>query len=406
MANKAYPVSICPGIPRLGPCPNGWMTLAYGDVLRTIQRSAKLEDAREYQLINVKRSRGGIVPRSQLKGKNIQTKTQFFVKSGDFLIANRQIVHGACGVVPEIFEGAIVSNEYTTFRPKEELCLPFFEYFTHSVHFQQTCFHSSIGVDVEKMVFKLNWWLKHKFHLPQPSEQKEIADVLFTWDEAIQETRNLMRAKINNKKGLMQQLLSGKRRISSFTGQWTEHQLGELFSERKETNYGHLRLLAVTRDRGIIPASEIDRKDKSSLNKSQYKRIVPGDIGYNTMRMWQGVSAVSGLEGIVSPAYTICKPTSAIDPIFMGQLFKFVPVVHLFWKYSQGLVDDTLNLKFQNFAQIKVKIPAFDEQKSIAKVLSYMNREIEVLEKKLAALEKQKRGLMQKLLTGEIRVKV
>jgi type I restriction enzyme S subunit len=116
----------------------------------------------------------------------------------------------------------------------------------------------------------------------------------------------------------MQQLLSGKKRMPGFTKQWPEHQLGELFSERIETNCDHLRLLAVTRERGIIPASEIDRKDTSSVNKSQYKRIVPGDIGYNTMRMWQGVSAISGLEGIVSPAYTICKPTPAIDPSFMG----------------------------------------------------------------------------------------
>ena len=406
MENKAYPLSICPGIPRLGPCPNGWMTLAYKDVLRTIQRPADLKDNREYQLINAKRSRGGIVPRSRLKGEDIRTKTQFFVKAGDFLIANRQIIHGACGVVPEELEGAIVSNEYTTFRPKEILYLPFFEYFTHSVYFQQTCFHSSIGVDVEKMVFKLNWWLEHNFYLPQFNEQKKIADLLISWDEAIQETRNLIKGKIDNKKGQMQQLLSGRRRFLGFTEQWKDHQLGELFFERKETNYEHLGLLAVTRDRGIIPASDVERKDNSSLNKSRYKRIIPGDIGYNTMRMWQGVSAVANLEGIVSPAYTICEPTSAIDPSFMGQLFKFPPVVHLFWKYSQGLVDDTLNLKYNNFAQIKVKIPTLDEQKAIAKFLSYIDQEIEILGKKLVALEKQKSGLMQKLLIGETRVKV
>ena len=89
----------------------------------------------------------------------------------------------------------------------------------------------------------------------------------------------------------------------------------------------------------------------------------------------------------------------------MGYFFKFTPIVNLFRRYSQGLVNDTLNLKFNNFARIKVKIPDTEEQISIAEVLSVANLEINVLENKLTALEKQKRGLMQKLLTGEIRVK-
>lgn len=321
MPNKAYPSSICPGIPRLSPCPSGWMTLTYRDVLRVEERPAQLDDDQEYQLINVKRSRGGIVPRRRLKGNEIKTKTQFIVKSGDFLIANRQIIHGACGVVPKELEGAIVSNEYSTFRANDCLWLPFFEYFTHSIHFQQTCFHSSIGVDVEKMVFKLEWWLKHKFHLPQLREQKKIAEIISTWDDAIKKIRYLIDVQIQRKKCLMQQLLTGQKRMPGFTEEWTEHKLGKLFSERKETNCEHLMLLAITRHRGVIPASEIDRKDTSSSSKSRYKCINPGDIGYNTMRMWQGVSAVSDLEGIVSPAYTICRPTIGVDSRFMAQLW-------------------------------------------------------------------------------------
>jgi type I restriction enzyme S subunit len=71
----------------------------------------------------------------------------------------------------------------------------------------------------------------------------------------------------------------------------------------------------------------------------------------------------------------------------MAQLFKFPPIVYLLWKYSQGLVDDTLNLKFQNFAQIKITIPGIDEQHRIAEVLYIADNEIEKLKSKLAALE-------------------
>ena len=177
-----------------------------------------------------------------------------------------------------------------------------------------------------------------------------------------------------------------------------------MFDERIECNNHHLPLLAITGSRGVIPASEIERKDSSTVDKSRYKRITPGDIGYNTMRMWQGVSAVSGLEGIVSPAYTICIPRDTVDVRFIGYLFKLPPIVYLFRRYSQGLVADTLNLKFPNFAKIRVRIPGLDEQRLISEVFSIKDEEIENLERKLSALAKQKRGLMQKLLTGEVRV--
>ena len=244
-------------------------------------------------------------------------------------------------------------------------------------------------------------------HVPFPPlpEQRKIAEILSTWDEAIEQTRKLIDTKKRCKKALMQQLLTGKKCLPGFNVSWKKYRLGELFDERREVNVDYLPLLAITGSCGVIPASQVERKDSSSTDKSKYKRIAPGDIGYNTMRMWQGVSAVSGLEGIVSPAYTICIPKDGANVQFMGYLFKFPPVVYLFHRYSQGLVSDTLNLKFHNFAQIKVKIPCPDEQRRISEVLSTADDQIKTLEKKLAAFKQQKRGLMQKLLTGELRVK-
>jgi len=241
--------------------------------------------------------------------------------------------------------------------------------------------------------------------LPPLPEQKKIAEILSTWDDAVEQMRKLIDAKKNRKKALMQQLLTDKKRLPGFNESWEEYHLGELFDERREVNCEHLLLLAITGSRGVILATEIVRKDSSSADKSRYKRIAPGDIGYNTMRMWQGVSAVSNLEGIVSPAYTICIPNKTVDVSFMGYFFKFSPVVNLFRRFSQGLVNDTLNLKFHHFAQIKVIIPCLDGQQAISKVLRIADDEIKKLENKLAALEKQKRGLMQKLLTGEVRAK-
>jgi len=242
--------------------------------------------------------------------------------------------------------------------------------------------------------------------VPPFSEQKAIAAQLAVWDCGIRQIGDLIAVKLSFKQWLMQQLLSGKRRFREFTRpDWAEHRLDDLFDERAETNRIDLPLLSITADRGVISREDVERKDTSSENKSLYRRIAPGDIGYNTMRMWQGVSAVSSLEGIVSPAYTICIPRPAIDAEFAGYLFKYPPIIHQFLRHSQGMVDDTLNLKFHHFAQISVHIPSVAEQKRIVAVFKSLDKEIELLNAELEALKKQKKGLMQLLLTGKVRVK-
>jgi len=242
--------------------------------------------------------------------------------------------------------------------------------------------------------------------MPSEGECEEIAKILSSCEDLIRKSKDLIGAKQRQKKVLMQQLLSGKKRLPGFAGQWRRCHLGDLFDERNQSKSNKLPLLAITGSRGIIPASEIDRKDSSSADKSKYKVIEPGDIGYNTMRMWQGVSAVSSLRGIVSPAYTICIPRPDVDVEYMGALFKFPPMVNKFWRFSQGLVDDTLNLKFPNFAVIPVEVPGMEEQAAIARVLKAADVEIKLLERKLSEFERQRKALMQKLLTGEVRVKV
>jgi type I restriction enzyme S subunit len=183
---RAYPPSVQPGIPKLGRKPKGWTRAPIGEFLEPVFRPAQLVDDERYQLVTAKRSRGGIVPREVLFGRDIRTKTQFFVESGDFLISKRQISHGACGIVPEALNGAVVSNEYVALRPKAGLDLRFLSHLSHSVYFQQTCFHSSIGVHVEKLVFKIEDWLEWEFDIPPLEEQEQIVFGLDGWDRAVE----------------------------------------------------------------------------------------------------------------------------------------------------------------------------------------------------------------------------
>lgn len=244
-----------------------------------------------------------------------------------------------------------------------------------------------------------------KIAVPPLAEQRKIAAVLGVWDEAIEKQTQLIEKLALRKRGLMQRLLSAKLRLPGFSESWQVCKLQELFKERNETNRTDLPLLSITGDKGIILQTESEKRDTSNDDKSKYKRITIGDIGYNTMRMWQGRSALSDLEGIISPAYTIVIPNTKVDGYYMSVLFKQPRLIYDFWTHSQGLVGDTLNCKYRDFGQVYICCPSLAEQKAIAKVLTTADREIELAKEKLEQLRRQKRGLMQQLLSGKKRVK-
>lgn len=153
---------------------------------------------------------------------------------------------------------------------------------------------------------------------------------------------------------------------------------------------------------GVIDRDDVGRKDTSTVDKSKYKLIIPGDIGYNTMRMWQGVAGLSELRGITSPAYTVVTPVADhILDRYAIHLFKSRRMVFDFERYSQGLTSDTWQLKFAAFSKIKAFLPPLEDQEKEANLLDFLIAEGAVIGKQIDALTQQKRGLMQKLLTGE-----
>ncbi|CAJ1759191.1 restriction endonuclease subunit S [Aeromonas veronii] len=250
-----------------------------------------------------------------------------------------------------------------------------------------------------------------KVGLPPLPEQKKIAKILSTWDKAITTTEQLLTNSQQQKKALMQQLLTGKKRLLDkngvrFSGEWKTYKFGSLFNERVETGRDDLPLLSITADDGVVYQEDTGRKNTSNEDKSKYRRICVNDIGYNTMRMWQGRSSLSDKEGIVSPAYTIVTPTGKVCPAYAAYLFKFPALVHIFYRHSQGLVSDTWNLKFNHFKKISWQVPSIDEQQKIAAVLSTADKEVTAQQQKLDALKQEKKALMQQLLTGKRRVKV
>lgn len=209
----SFPPSVQPGIPKLPPTPKGWRKVALGAHLHEINRPVSLEPDTEYTLVTVRRSRGGVDKRSVLLGSEIKTPTQFFVAAGDFLISKRQIVHGACGIVPPELDGAVVSNEYAVLGSDGEIDPRFLRYLSETTYFQQTCFHSSIGVHVEKMLFRTEQWLKRPFNIPPLDEQRRIVEILDTASQQMASAEQQLSLLKAEKRALMQQLLTGKRRV-------------------------------------------------------------------------------------------------------------------------------------------------------------------------------------------------
>lgn len=241
------------------------------------------------------------------------------------------------------------------------------------------------------------------FYPTNIQEQKKIAGCLSSLDTYIDTTKRKLELLKEYKKGLMQQLFPtpGKNipelRFPEFSGKWQEKRLGDSFDERNEKNRGDLPLLSLG-DKGLLYQCDTNRKDNSNANKSKYLRVAFGDIAYNTMRMWQGRCVFVDKEGIVSPAYTVCHPKEGVDSMFHYYLFKTYKMIDLFHQNSQGLVSDTLNLKFETFSKIKYFIPpSLTEQKKIADFLSKLDALIISEIKQIETLEVHKKGLMQRL---------
>ena len=238
-----------------------------------------------------------------------------------------------------------------------------------------------------------------KHYIPQDlAEQQKIANFMIALERRIEAQQSIVDNLKKYKRGLLSQLIAQKKAFDT-SGEWKTVKLGHIFKERTERAKGNETLLAVTISNGVQRRDEIDLKDNSSDDKSNYKCVYIGDIAYNTMRMWQGASGVSPYNGIVSPAYTIVTPIrpDLHNMTFWAYYFKYSPLVQTFQKYSQGLTSDTWNLKFPQFSEIAVTMPPISEQDKIAECLSVFDEHCKCEDEKLQALLQVRTALLQQL---------
>ncbi|WP_340161314.1 restriction endonuclease subunit S [uncultured Hoeflea sp.] len=416
---SAFPATVQPGLPKYGQLLSGWTREPVGKHLREVRRPISMQDDASYRLVTAKRARGGIVPREELTGNEIAVKSQFRIEDGDFLISKRQIVHGACGLVPLTLDGAIVSNEYAVLRTRKSMDPRFLAYLSHSTFFQQTCFHSSIGVHIEKMIFKLDRWLKWEFDLPPLSEQQKIAEILSTWDRAIETTEKLLANAEAQKRALMQQLLTGKKRLEGYEeGKWHTTSLGKLgetyggLSGKSKEDFGNG--LPYITYMMVFGRSSIDmrRAEQVSISKDERQhRVRTGDIFFTTSSETPdeiGMSSVLLEEPGECYLNSFCfgyrlHNNDTLHPAYARHLLRGAAFRRDIRKLAQGATR--YNLSKRELMKLEILLPPTNEQQAICRVLDNADDHIRAHEMELARLHIEKRALMQQLLTGKRRVK-
>ena len=188
-----------------------------------------------------------------------------------------------------------------------------------------------------------------------------------------------------------------KLRFPGFDEPYKQCRIGDIYAERSQRGASDMELLSVTMNDGVMPRSEIEGKDNSSEDKSNYKVVLTGDMVYNSMRMWQGANGISPCDGIVSPAYTVLMPKIPISNGYFAAFFKSPNLINEFRKNSQGMTSDTWNLKYPQIETIKVCIPALSEQNRVADMLRTLERRLAKQAQLVDNLKKYKRGVMQRI---------
>ncbi|HCX9380370.1 TPA: restriction endonuclease subunit S [Staphylococcus aureus] len=231
-------------------------------------------------------------------------------------------------------------------------------------------------------------------------EQRKIGDFFSKLDRQIELEEQKLELLQQQKKGYMQKIFSQELRFKDENSEdyphWENSKIEKYFKERNERS-DKGQMLSVTINSGIIKFSELDRKDNSSKDKSNYKVVRKNDIAYNSMRMWQGASGRSNYNGIVSPAYTVLYPTQNTSSLFIGYKFKTHRMIHKFKINSQGLTSDTWNLKYKQLKNINIDIPVLEEQEKIGDFFKKMDILISKQKIKIEILEKEKQSFLQKM---------
>lgn len=334
------------------------------------------------------------------------------IKCGDFLVSRSNTPEKVGRSI--LFKGEIDNCSYPDlmmrFRVDELKANPLFIEQKLRSHEIRSYFKNNAAGSSSTMV-KINKGVLEKTPLLLPSlkEQNKIVIILSTWDKIISVTEELLINTKKKKKSLMQKLLTGKVRLSGFNEGWNKIKMKDIFHPESISSLAKdYSIYSVTKN-GLVNQREYFKKSVASADISKYKVVKPGRFVMSGLNFWMGAVDVNMecFPVTVSPAYKVFKISDDFSVAFVYHFIK--SDIFLRALEESSIIGASIvrrNFSKNIFNNYCFSLPNINEQKYIAQVLDLADNEIIHIQRKVEYLKKEKKALMQQLLTGKRRVKV
>ncbi|EEW56537.1 RmeS [Ruegeria sp. TrichCH4B] len=348
---------------------------------------------------------GGAVDVNVLNRTSQQIAEQYRrskIALGDILFSLRGNI-GQSSITPAELDGANIARGVARIRVGAKGDPEFVRYVLQGPVLQRLIARNANGSTFRELSIEE----LRKLPIPDVSlpEQLKIAEILRTWDEALEKLTVLRAAKERRLGALRAALLFGRLRQKGLRHNWAPTRLEAVTHELTKRNgtkgLGRESVMGVTKAEGVVPM----REQTIAADISRYKRLPPRAFAYNPMRINVGSIAMNDRDEavLVSPDYVVfaCN-ADGLDPDYLDHLRKTSWWAHYINSGGSGSVRQ--RTYYANLAALKLPLPDLDEQKAIAAVLNTARADLIATEREIEAVTRQKRGLMQKLLTGEWQV--
>ena len=334
---------------------------------------------------------------------------EIMVKNNDILLVKTGSTYGKSCLVSNLTELATINPQIVIIKDVNQ-DIRYLSYIVSDKIFQNQISKIVVGGAIPTLSQEAV--LKFSIPLPPLPEQQKIAEVLSTWDKAIQDTDAIIKKLQNRNKALAFSLLTGKKRVKGFEGKWRNLKIKEVFSEVKDINDGNdvHKVLTISAKNGFV--SQEDKFDRVIAGNSlkKYTLLKKGDFAYNKGNSktyeYGCIYVLDKYPSALVPFVYICfRPTLEISIDFYRHWFFNHSLDNQLRRIitSGARGDGLLNVSKDDFFNLKVVFPSLEEQNAIAEILNTANQEVKQYQQKLEALKLQKKGLMQQLLTGKVR---
>lgn len=399
---------------KAGILPGDWDVYMLGDCLSRVERPVEVKPNELYTQIGIRSHGKGLFYKEPVAGAALGNKAVFWIEPDCFIVNIVFAWEQAIGKTTQSEVGMIGSHRFPMYRPVNDRV---------DIDYLISYFLTKRGTDIleaaspggagRNKTLGQDRFLKSKIVLPPIEEQQKIAAILTTQDRVIELKEKRLAEKQRQKKYLMQQLLTGKKRLPGFSGEWKNIKLCEVLSERKEKNVEqNLRICSVAVQKGVVDQVEHLGRSYAANDTSNYSVAHYGDIIYTkspTGDFLYGIVKQNLLQEkvAVSPLYGVFTPMTFGLGYFLHTYFQsaicarnyLLPIVQKGAKNTISITNDT-------FISSKLYLPLdVEEQKAIADTFIAADREIDLLRQDIEQEKQKKKALMQLLLTGIVRVK-